>query len=350
MKFLNIIFMNTLEKKLEEQRVQTAQICIGESKGIWQIIWTVEMEGGQARQDYLYEGRHWDEVLSCFRNHMLSKLAEGYIPQVSISLNNPIESLSDKAKWVHSLHYYSERHTNHELLEQLRKWRRESAAKEGRAPYLLATNRMLEMIAAYMPQHAEELKQIPGFGVGKVSQYGEGIFAITRTFERVTQFPLDWVLNFIDRVSFQQWLMDQNERKAKAELERHARKRNMLEAIWQGSPLEEMRSMLSLSRRDTVMMVEELDADGYDVSPLIDNELSDVTEELKEQAWTKFEELGDRYLKPVMEAVFSADDRKDLDLERTYQWLRLLRIRFRKSKAGLLEIEVQEMDNITAAS
>ncbi|MCR8644861.1 HRDC domain-containing protein [Paenibacillus sp. N1-5-1-14] len=342
--------MNTLEKKLDEERVQTAQICIGESKGTWQIIWTAVMEGGHTRAEHLYEGRHWDEVLTCFRHHMMAKLAEGYVPQVSIPLNDPIDSLSDRARWAHSLQYYSEMHLNQELLEKLRKWRRESAAKEGKAPYLLATNRMLEMVATFVPHTAEELKQIPGFGLGKVNQYGESLFAITQAAERVTHFPLNWVLNVIDRASFQQWLMEQKERKAKAELERHTRKRNMLDAIWQGSPLEEMRTMLSLSKRDTILLVEELDADGYDVSPLVDNELSDVADELKEQAWTQFEQLGDRYLKPIMEAVFTTDERKELDFDRTYQWLRLLRIRYRKAKAVLTECDTDQNDSFIVAS
>ena len=83
------------------------------------------------------------------------------------------QGLSGKAKMTQMLTYYCEEHPNEEMYETLRTWRREQAARERKAPYILATNRVLRMISVFLPQSKEELQQIPGFGEQKTNMYAE---------------------------------------------------------------------------------------------------------------------------------------------------------------------------------
>jgi hypothetical protein len=82
-------------------------------------------------------------------------------------------------------------------------------------------------------------------------------------------------------------------------------------------------------------MVEELEREGYDMEPLVEAELASISEEDQIKAWNAFETEGDRYLKPVLHRIFAANEFKDKDLDRAYEWLRLLRLRFRKEKESM---------------
>ena len=86
---------------------------------------------------------------------------------------------------------YGEMNANSELFEALREWRRMKAIADKKSAYLVATNRMLWMISAFVPQQQEELLQIPGWGETKQATYAEEVLAITGAFERATSFPLE---------------------------------------------------------------------------------------------------------------------------------------------------------------
>lgn len=66
---------------------------------------------------------------------------------------------------------------------------------------------------------------------------------------------------------------------------------------------------------------------------LIDAELQSVPHEHIDKASSAYATLGDRYLKPVLESVFKPDELKAKELDRAYEWLRLLRLKFRKLKS-----------------
>jgi len=333
---MNLLFMNTLERKGEDERVLTAQVCIGEAKGVWSAIWSGTAEDGHVAQETWYEGQHWEELLNAFRARLSDKLKAGYVPLVSTSTwEEGVRGLGEKGRRNAILQCYAESHADADALALLRKWRRDTAAKLAKAPYLLATNRMLDMLAAYLPQTPEELKQIPGFGDGKAAQFGEGIFECTKQVERMSSFPLDWVYREVKEEALQRWLIEREERRTRLERERSGKKRQLLEAIWQGAALDQIAADLPLTRREAVLMAEELDAEGYDVTPLVEGELEKVGGDEKEKALQQFAEQGDRYLKPVFERVYPADVRKAIDADRTYQWLRLLRLQYRKSMRDL---------------
>jgi len=66
--------------------------------------------------------------------------------------------------------------------EELRKWRRETAEKEGIPPYVICRNSQLGEIVKKEIKTLEGLKQVDGFGDKKTQKYGKDIIAIINTF------------------------------------------------------------------------------------------------------------------------------------------------------------------------
>ncbi|HEX5110763.1 MAG TPA: ATP-dependent DNA helicase RecQ [Vicinamibacterales bacterium] len=73
-----------------------------------------------------------------------------------------------------------------EAVAALRAWRLEEARRRGIAPFIVLHDRTLLAIAAANPRSAEELLMVPGFGPGKLAEYGEGIVAVMRAVARPT--------------------------------------------------------------------------------------------------------------------------------------------------------------------
>jgi hypothetical protein len=183
------------------------------------------------------------------------------------------QGFSGKAKLTQMLYYYSDLNPNEELDEGLRKWRREQVSREGKAPFILATNRVLRIISTFIPQSMEELLQIPGFGEQKTAMYGTDILKLTGEQHRETSFPLDWVTRSIDMYKFEAWVLEQKEQKVRMELDKETNKRNLLEIVASGASLESLQAGLSMQRRDLLLWVEELEREGYDMEPLVEAEL-----------------------------------------------------------------------------
>jgi hypothetical protein len=329
---MNLVFVNSFEKRVEEDRVVTAQVTIGERQGVWRVLWNEPGKDGSLGQDCWFEGDKWQDMMTAFRLRLAEKTAEGFLPLVEGHLEG-IDSPSAKTKFAQMLQYYSECHSNEELYQKLRVWRREQAIKESKPFYIIATNRVLQMIAAYVPHNNNELKNIPGLGDHKIALYGNSISEITKKYPRTGTFPLEWVIQQIDSYQFKLWVHKQKEIKMKAELERQATKKRMLELIAQGESLETIPQTLNLPRREVVLWSEELEAEGYDLDLFIDSELQHVPTADQELAWKAFETEGDRYLKPVLKKIYNQEEMKDKDLDLTYEWLRLLRMRYRKEKS-----------------
>lgn len=332
---MNLVFMNSLEKKVGDDRVITAQVSIGEHQGKWHLLWSEPGKGGKQEQHNWYEGIYWEEMLDTFRERIMQKTGEGYEPLLKNLYSAP-QFPSEKIKFTQMLYYYSQLNGSEEVFEQLRKWRKDQSSKEGKAPYILASNRILKLISAFLPRTKEELLQIPGFGENKVTIYGGDLLAITNAVPQATPspFPLDWVVKEIDETQFNAWVHQQQELKLKSELDKKAAKRKLLEGISQGNNLSQLQEELNVPRRDMIQWIEELDNEGYDVAPWAETELLHVPEEERTAAWKGFEEEGTRYLKPVLKRTYNETDLKNQDLDYAYEWLRLLRLCFRKHKAA----------------
>jgi len=66
------------------------------------------------------------------------------------------------------------------VLEALQKWRTKLAAEMGKPPYIIASNKTLEHVAALKPQTPEELLGVNGFGTTKVEKYGKDVLEIVK--------------------------------------------------------------------------------------------------------------------------------------------------------------------------
>lgn len=328
---MNLVFLSSFEKETAEGAALDAQLTIGEQHGVWSVIWNERQPDGKTAQERWFEGTAWDAMLHCFRQGLQEKWMQGYSPLVEAVIEGRTE-LTGKTRFNAMLQCFSDKYANAEAFQKLRDWRREQAQKEGKAAYLIATNRVLRMLAAFLPQTGEELAQIPWFGEQKLTQYGSELTGITTEFERVTAFPLDWVPEALGEAVFDAWLREQRQLRLRTEQSQEELKRKLLEGVARGEGVEELTQELGLTRREVVQRIETLDEEGYDVDSLLQAELEQVAEDERNKAWRAFELEGVRYLKPVLHRMYSEQELQALDLDRVYEWLRLLRLQYRKAK------------------
>jgi hypothetical protein len=334
---MNLIFRNSLEKRLEDNGVRKAQVSIYENDGAWQVLWTEPQDSGEATQECWFEGAAWDGMLQTFRESLRLKLELGFTPLLRGYLENERQLLRvfggtnmHRGRATHMLHYYSELHANPEVFQSLRQWRKEQSAKESRAAYIVATNQVLQMISAYLPRTIIELQQLPGFGENRSRLYGEAILAITANYDRTTEFPLHWVAEALDEAQFEDWLAAQKQRRDDQDMQKQLHQRKLLEAISEGGNLSSLQKQMSIRRSEIVQSVEELDKAGYDVDRLIEMELEAIAPEEMSRVSELFKQLGDRYLKPVLNKLYTEEELKGKDVNRIYEWMRLYRLKYRK--------------------
>ena len=327
---MQLVYLNSLEKQTGENRVVTAQLSVCEDKGQWYVYWNEPRGDGRAAQDCWYEGQRVNDMLLRLRERLNDKLSDGYVPLVG-----DIGGLGDlyaATNEIGMLQFYSERHMNEVVYEALRQWRRERAAREGKSPFIVATNAMLKMVSAFLPHTVEELRQIPGWEKRRAEVYGDELLGITRGAPRTTTFPLDWVPLKIDSAEFRQWVAEERRQKHEAMNKKRDTRKRVLERIAEGAKLHTLQEELAIRRDDLLKLVEALDREGYDVQPLVEAELQSVPDGEIRLAWQVFEQEGDRYLKPVVHRIASSVDMAGKDMRRLYEWLRLLRLKSRREK------------------
>jgi len=330
---MNWVFMNSLQKRTEEDRVATGQVTIGEDAGVWHVYWNEPGPDGEPSEMCWFEGHSWNDMIAAFRERLLEKMAEGYAPLLD-NVTGDVQSLNGRTEWAQKLLFFGETNRNEAVYEALREWRRKRAGQDGKAPYMIGTNRLLSMLSAFLPRTMDELVQIPGFGDFKAKLYGEDILRITGGAERETSFPLDWVEDRIDYAQYKLWLHRQQEAYRERERQRRERREAMLEANANGASLTAFAEAASLARREAVALLEELDREGCDVSPMLERELGELPVEARQRAYAAFGAAGDRYLKPVLQKLAEEEPWKSEPTDRAYEWLRLLRLRFRREKAA----------------
>ncbi len=326
---MEVVFMNTLEKQTAEGRVLSAKVSIGERQGEWVVAWQ-EPEDGKERHAIWFEGTSWEEMIAAFRHGVAVKLGEGYEPVVDGMLE---DRKGTQGGLVPMLQCYGELHARQEVFEALREWRKARATADRKAAYAVSTNRILWMISAFLPQTAEELKFIPGWGETKSAAYGAEVTGITKQFARTTTFPLTWVADVLEPDAYAKWLYKQKENKYRSELERHKTKRAILAAVQEGRGLDELQAMLEIDRRELVERIEQLDREGYDMAPLLDKELDGLPEEERSKIAEAIQTVGDRYLKPILKQAYSEAELDGKPLDPIYERLRLMRIRYKKQAA-----------------
>lgn len=326
---MQIVFMNRLSKNTSSDQELFAQLWIGEEEGVWSLGWKDFVNSGEMVENIWYEGGSWSEMLCVYRHELAVKMGEGYRPLID-GIFHEEESVPSRNTEHLKLQFYSEHHGNEKIYEELCAWRRGRSSSERKAPYILASNRLLRLISTFLPYTQEELLQLPGVGEGKAAQFGADWLAITAEVPREHLFPLNWVHKEIDEESFVSWLYKQKELKYKKQLERLRMRRLLLQGIECGLDMEQLKEECSVSRRDLLEAVEELEKDGYSVEKLLVQELDKMPQNEQEEVWNAYTELGDVFLKPVLYKVYGNEFTAPGGLDLYYERLRLIRIRYRR--------------------
>lgn len=322
---MQIVFMNRLVKE-HESGDRLAEVWISEGSGCWQLGWR-DVTAGQ--ESIWYEGGSWNEMLHIYRHQLAVKLGEGFRPLID-GIWHDEEDQKGRSQPVQKLYCYSELNYDEELYQELCAWRRKKASVERKAPYFIATNRLLRLISAFVPITLDELLELPGVGDNKAAEYGADVLEITAGRERGHGFPLDWVQEHLDEQTYESWVYKQKELKYKQDLDKYRTKQMLLKGISDGKRLEHMEQESNLSRRELVESLEQLEKEGYDVELLIAGELLDMPQAEQEEVWSAFEELGDALLKPILQRVYGPEAAAGPVMELRYERLRLIRIRFRR--------------------
>ncbi|CAM3836531.1 HRDC domain-containing protein [Cohnella lubricantis] len=329
---MEIVFLNRFERTEGTADAERGQVYIGENQGIWSAGWHSFGDQGEMSQDNWYEGTSWEELLAAFRFGVARKMREGYRPLID-------GMLEDAPFWERRpplpalLQCYADQFDMKEELEPLRIWRRTKAAEDRRAAYMIATNRELQLLAVFVPRTIEELKQIPGFGKAKIEKYGEELIGLIREMPRDHVFPLDWVASAVSDETLADWTFRQKEEKYGKSLTVVQERKKLLTAIRQGLSVSQLEKELGVDRRMLVERIDRLDEEGYDVLPLVEQELSAMDGEELSRAEAALAELGDRYLKPVYQRLYAeAENGGGQETALRYEKLRMVRIRFRRTR------------------
>ncbi|OPA76713.1 hypothetical protein BVG16_16210 [Paenibacillus selenitireducens] len=327
---MNIVFLNSFDRATEEDRIVTSQLSIGEADGVWQLVWS-EPHEGKMEPTIWYSGTSWGELLTTFRHGVAVKLGEGYKPIIDGMLQDVSESQGRQHR-SQLLACYSDLYPNDNLYAMLNTWRRSRASADRKAPYFIATNRMLRLLSVYMPQTMEELLQLPGFGENKIKQYGEEIITLMQEQQRTHDFPLDWVKEHVSQEEYSQWLFKQKEIKYKQDMERLATHRQILEGVQQGYSIADLEHHCQMSRRNIIIAVEALEREGYETDALIEAELRQVPADEQAAIWSSMERGGERYLKPILLDVYGEIGLQGDQSSILYERIRLVRIRYRRQR------------------
>ncbi|RAU97600.1 HRDC domain-containing protein [Paenibacillus sp. YN15] len=331
---MQLIFLSTLECRSEDGSSVTAQVSITEHQGAFRVLWTGESRDGKGGQEDWFEGPAWKDMLQAYREGLWQKRLAGYYPLVDTSLQTSGEGAKSREQLM--LQFYAETHHDPELFQELRKWRMQLAQKENKSAYIVATNRMLHMVCAFLPATVEELRQIPGFGKRKAEAYGHELLAITggREQERMGGFPLNWVYGKVEQREFEAWLVRQLKLKEEQEEQRERVRRLVLEGVEAGLTLKELAEITRLPRRELVLLLEELDQQGYNMEPIVAAELTGMDADKLAAAGELFNKHGSRLLKPVFQEWYTGEELEGQDLGNLYEKLRLLRMRLNHAMAA----------------
>lgn len=328
---MRIIFLNSLEKREAGAVVGSAQVWMGEEESMWRMGWNEITADGE--QEYIwYEGSSWSEMLHVYRHRLVIKLGEGFQPTVE-GVWEDKDQLRGKAMTAQKLICYSEGHPNEPVYTELCNWRRKKASTERKAPYLIASNRLLRLISVFLPHTLEELLQLPGVGQNKAGEFGDELLEMTRRHTQPSPFPLDWVEEEVNQETLRSWLYKQKEAKFRVEMEKYGVRRKLLEGIAEGLSVEQIRERVAMGRREVIELLEELEKDGYSTEPLVNKELQEMSDVEQTAVMEAYEELGDAFLKPVLQRVYGQEAAEAEDREMLYERLRLIRIRFRRDRS-----------------
>jgi hypothetical protein len=114
-----------------------------------------------------------------FKLHLIKACANGFTVADFLQQKKNFKAPSFNISAYSKASSYAVKQTEHpELYKQLKKLRDEICEREKLSVYLVAGSKTLEEMTNYLPQTAEELIKINGFGKAKVEKYGEQFLKI----------------------------------------------------------------------------------------------------------------------------------------------------------------------------
>ncbi|WP_084159241.1 HRDC domain-containing protein [Paenibacillus taiwanensis] len=347
-----VVWMTRLEKVTAAGVTITGLVSAGEEEGKWIVLWETgvsdpvdDMADNHIQQESVtwYEGGVWLEMRAALRAGMARLLSIGFQPALGFMPDTNIHErrMKEQNEWINC---YGDLNVNEMLYERLTAWRREQAMTLKRAPFWIATNRMLRLVSAFVPYTAEELRQLPGFGEAKVRAYADSITAITKTVGRATEYPLNWVRETVSEPLFLKWVYEQEQSKLNNEFRRLVERRLLLEGIQNQMSAERLTAHLKVDRRELLVRIEALVADGYDVHNFIEIELASLSSDERQAIQAALAELGVDYLKPVFVRVYGEEALQvgASELQRKYEYIRLVRMSLNSQAMGN-RVDVHEL-------
>ncbi|RED63867.1 HRDC domain-containing protein [Cohnella lupini] len=326
---MQVVFLNQFER-VAGQEEERAHVFIGELQGIWTAGWRGLQLETSSIEDVWYEGMSWEELLAAFRHGVANKMRDGFRPLLDGMLEET-PFWERRPALPQLLQCYADSQEADDAVSGLKVWRRAKSLEEKKSAYLIATNRELQMLAVFLPQTVDELGQIPGFGKVKTERYGNEIVELLKTKERSHTYPLDaWVPGVVSESQLSSWMFQLKEEKYGKALSTVKEKRSLLNGIREGRTLSQLEEELNCPRRKLLERIERLDEKGYDVLPVVEKELSELPAEESVLIETAIQQLGDRYLKPLLRKVYGEVNSNDEEVERQYEKLRMVRIRCRR--------------------
>lgn len=298
------VFVVSMTKQQSDQAAGWVGVCRDE--GGWKTCWCnanalnredLAMYDGEVT----YFGNSLEQAKVSCLELIRQKESEGY------SLTFPIRLVPKSSGPSYTvLDCYSDLNCNLECYEELRQWRLKKAQEKNMSVFIIATNRLLKQIAAFLPHTQGEIMQLSGMGNSKWNQFGQELLKITHKYDRNTEFPLHWVYERVTEQDFAGWkeqqLLSKENRKQDLEEKALRNKKAILESIHEQAVLEAICTKLNQSVSSVLKHVEELREEGYDILPWIEQQVERFAELPELLAAT--EELGTKYAKPVFQKLY----------------------------------------------
>lgn len=283
---------------------QKGKLIMFERDGSFETHWTSISDELEETVIH-YTGTEKENAWQAAEALQYEKSKDGYAPDSTL-LTLTLSAIPTSYQFIRKLECFSQKNMNTELFQELKKWRKHTALKAQIPPYFIATDKLLSILATFIPHQEEELLQIPGIGTNKVELYGAAILDITKKAAQPYTFPLDWIKDKVLPEELALWLLEEKfakeeKRQARAEQEL-AEKKRLLEAIHNQESIEEIAKKLSLSMAQLMKKMTDLSKEGYEVLPYIQQEVNKIQE--SQQIESVVSSIGNARLKPIFEHLY----------------------------------------------
>jgi DNA-directed RNA polymerase specialized sigma24 family protein len=278
-----------------EERGLTGCVLVTEQGGIWSLVWEDEASSVE-----IYVGEDASKLRQLLAGRLRQWENEGWKPLLPFKLN-----IKNAGAQLTAVDYYSDHHFNGDCYEELRRWRWDKAREQGISAFILATNRALKQLSTFVPQTEDQLEQIPALGAKQRKSHGEDILVITRKYESLYPYPLDWVAGEVDVTELEGWKIEQQERKtaeakAREELEQKE-KADLLNMVGEGRRLTEICQVFGRAPSTILKRVDRLSAEGYELHYWLQKEVDDI--ERAGEILALAQQHGTNLAKPIFEAL-----------------------------------------------